>query len=858
MNPGNIANFTLKFGNRSDTSLWLNGGRDRVILSYANYYPTNGYNFYQFYRLWHTAHESYINLGNYRMSYFMNDVAAIGIYNATTNPTGWQVSVDNQSDLDKYGYNPLTLPVNQQLSFTYQQIPWGSDANGSWNQRIVTQFAQVISAPSMHIYDKLGSDYLIHKGVTGPGFTRTTFLSTPASILATRLADDWSYSTAVANSALDGQAQRFFPVSPTYTNFTNGFAPVVINNYSKDVCDPNVPNFSKILVEEFDGYTWRRIAGNGPLPGRESYNVQVYDTVPKYLTWKGFTDATALGIVATYTAAASNASYSGIITWSIPVMVVGASDSLTYQAIANSSCPGADINFVNTGYISSQTDSPDSSTVQLKITCNPVPPTVLAQSSLFKTANKTTVVSGNVVTYKVKFINNIGSTATWNGTSTLATDWQALGSGVIPKLNGTVLSLDQNGTGNPSPGAYGYAFGPTKGYGTNGSIQTTITPTNSSVLSYIFRYAGGTPGQSNFQGIRLDIFPNPQGNNTITFSVYNNNTLLSTQSLISYGGSANPIVLLAKIVGTSLYVYVNSLTGPPLVVFTGITVTAPGYAGIYANGSQQILTAFTASFDAAFNLKITDPVPSQYSSVSAISNAGTLTGGVVGWPLVAGPILSGDSVVYTFQATVSTCSNFITNVAYATAYGTSTLASQFVVYCQGALGVQDINLTATKTDNGVALTWYLSNPYTASYVVLESSPDGVNYTPLSKWTNVKNGGGYLDNRPLVGNRFYRLAAYQSSGLVDFSPIKKVNGQETHQISVYPNPFTGETNVLVQAIDGTAVKIRIVDLTGKLVLESDNFPINASQGIGNGLNNGTYILQIQVEDEVATKKLVKLE
>src|SRR5690606_27216064 len=104
MNPGDIANFKLEFENVSSPDLWLNGGRDKVVLSYGNHYlPSN--TFYQFYRFWHSAPEAYINMHNYRISYFMNDPAAIGLYNATTNPTGWAFFVDNQNDLDKYFYN---------------------------------------------------------------------------------------------------------------------------------------------------------------------------------------------------------------------------------------------------------------------------------------------------------------------------------------------------------------------------------------------------------------------------------------------------------------------------------------------------------------------------------------------------------------------------------------------------------------------------------------------------------------------------------------------------------------------------------------------------------------------------------
>ncbi|MBO4734989.1 MAG: hypothetical protein J5614_01210, partial [Paludibacteraceae bacterium] len=74
MNPGDLVNFTVSFENKSlGESAYLNGGRDNVRLSYGNHIPAYGaWKFYQYYRFWNDADEAYINLENYRVSYYMN------------------------------------------------------------------------------------------------------------------------------------------------------------------------------------------------------------------------------------------------------------------------------------------------------------------------------------------------------------------------------------------------------------------------------------------------------------------------------------------------------------------------------------------------------------------------------------------------------------------------------------------------------------------------------------------------------------------------------------------------------------------------------------------------------------------
>lgn len=855
MNPGDIVNFKLEWENLSGPNLWLNGGRDRVVISYGNYHLPNN-TFYQFYRFWHAAPEAYINMHNYRVSYYMNDAAAIGLYNAATNPTGWAFSVDNQNDLDKYFYNPASLPANERITFGYQAIPWGSDAIGSWNQRIMLRFANVLTAPATHIYDKLDNIYLIHKGVIGPGFIRTKMESTPPSSLAARLTDDWSYSNTLSIGKVDGQDQRLTPITNSWANPNNLNVPVT--NYTKDVCNPNVPNYDRLLVEEWDGYTWRRIAGNGPLPGREAYNVEVIDTIPKNLTWNGFTDATALGVTATYTPAAAAAPYSGIVKWTIPVMLVGEVGDLAYKTIANGVCPGPDVNFVNVGWIKSQTDSPDSSKVPLRITCNPVPPTAPVETSLNKTANRSTVAVGDVVTYTLEFKNTDGSTASWAGTGTLLSDWQAMGTGTnIPDINNANISLDQNNNpGLPPP----YAFGHKKSHGKNGWIEATIDPTNSSLLSFIYRHSGGTPGQADFQGVRLEITPNPVGNNTINFTVYNNTTAIATLTNISYGGSADPINIRTELIDDKLYIWVNNFTGAPLKVISGITQVTPGYVGIYANGSQQSITAWKTHFDSSFDLVIKDPVPAQLGSVTAISNGGTLAAGTITWPTIPGPILAGTSIIRTFQATVNTCANFITNTGNASVYGISNISSQYVIGCNGVTPVELIHFSAVRSGKDAMLTWSTASEENNDRFEIERSLDGIHFEKVGI---VKGSGNsvqmltyhYLDKN--VSNRkiYYRLLQVDVDGSSAYSNVIVLESNEASKVLIYPNPFSGTTTLNILSSEESKVHIRVINATGEEVYSGEH-GTNQEIVLGKDFAAGMYFVQVNDGEQSYVLKISK--
>ncbi|MFN8436658.1 MAG: glycosyl hydrolase family 8 [Cytophagales bacterium] len=845
-NSGDIVNFKLNFENKTGSNLWLDGGRDRVVVSYANYHPTNGTSFYQFYRIWNTAHEAYINLGNYRVSYFMNDGAAIGIYNATTNPTGWSTYVDNQNDLNKYGYNPLTLPTDKQLKFTYQRIPWGTDANGAWNQRFVTQFAHVLTATSTHVFDKLDSDYLIHKGVNGPGFFRTRFESNPSTDLTNRISDDWSYDAAAKSSNMDGQGDYFYPISPTYTNAATNFAATTIDNYSKDACGGPVKTFLKVLVEEFDGYTWRRIAGNGPLPGRETYNVIVTDSIPIELAWVKFTDSLAVGITATYTPLTGNSKFSGVVKWSIPVMLTGEKGDLSYTTTAKSPC--SEKTFVNTGWIRSDVDSPLSSSVDLTLTCNPVPPTALAESSLDKTANKTNASVGDKITYTLTFTNKDGSTGTWTNSASLSTDWQAAGTAQVPspKTASSIISFDQNNNSNSGP----YGFEHKKVHGVNGWVESTIAPTNSSSFSYFFRHSAGTPGSSDFKGIRVEVVPNDGGNNFMTFNIYNDATLVKTTKM-SFMGTPKPINIRFELLDDKLYIFVNDFTGAPLLMVSGLTELTAGYSGMYANGSQQAVSAWKGHFDSAFDLVMTDEIPAQLGTISNISNSGTKSGTTITWPTIAGPILANTIFTRTFDATVSSCTDFINNLGKASTYGISNIQSLNTVSCGTTTPLYFVSFSIS--DDHKQLSWIVNstNIDNGKYYITAST-DGINFETLGYIEENQFNSYNYTLKKSESNYTYFQIIYQNVSITEYSNKLKLNNT-IEDLNISPNPFT--SSFQIEFKNDQKYTVKLYASTGLLISEHIYSGIQTLE-LGNELPTGIYLLQINSEDESKTFKIIK--
>ena len=346
---GDQATFTLKFENKIPAS-WLNGGRPGVNLSFATGALTNPaassiLNLKV--RLFHDADEAYINYGNYRFSYFLFDnVNNCYVKNAGCT-SGWDVTNEIAEGFDQ-----------TKVSITQENISPGSDGTAKWNQRIIFRFPGQLAATTQHLTAFYGIPSRIHEGASYP--LRGTWRLNQSTFFPLNLIDDWSYDATIE----DQDGGLYFPVGDDFTDVANPGSPVT--SWHKSACQTSPKISKKVLVEEWDGYTWRRVFGNGPISARDISNVVITDTLPAGFTFKSFVRQNPLGINATSTSLPGGKT---LVKWSISKLIGNLKDSIVYTATVNAICPAVNEQLISNAAISGDEDSRAVSSTIVTLNC---------------------------------------------------------------------------------------------------------------------------------------------------------------------------------------------------------------------------------------------------------------------------------------------------------------------------------------------------------------------------------------------------------------------------------------------------------------------------------------------------------
>jgi uncharacterized repeat protein (TIGR01451 family) len=353
--PGSTVQYTIEFENTSDAG-WINGGRPGVQFSFMEKAMDNNARNVMGARIFHDADEAYIDLGNYRYSYFLYDSVNKCLQGSTGCTSGWaqQIMI----------IEPDTL--RSSLKVAHELITPGQDPFGKWNQRLILQFSDPTKANRAvnlvtidhHLSEYRGMQGRIHKGGTAPLRIVWYYNSFP-SWGPVNWSDDWSYDA----QASDDDGGMYFPVTNDWTDLDHPDIPV--NTWNPKACTTATHTIKNILVEEWDGYTWRRVAGNGPMPGRDAINVTIRDTIPTGFSFVGFSGTPPLGIAPVLTGR--------VITWTIPKLQIKQKGTITYTVSADGTCPGAiDRRTVNRAWIVADKESPYADSAVVDISCDTV------------------------------------------------------------------------------------------------------------------------------------------------------------------------------------------------------------------------------------------------------------------------------------------------------------------------------------------------------------------------------------------------------------------------------------------------------------------------------------------------------
>jgi gliding motility-associated-like protein/uncharacterized repeat protein (TIGR01451 family) len=753
VNPGMEVEFTLDFSNTSDAG-WLNGGRKHVNFSYA--YSESGPNsYFHLFRNWNNADEAYIDLSNYRVSFYMFDNVNKGIYSAA-NPTGWALIGKN-----------LQTGELADFDFKGEKIPVGDDNGKKWDQRLMIRFPPDITAPTHTVLSHLNNRFQLHKGTLQPIWYSVQMESTPPSpLFSGRIGDDWSFKSTSFKMSIGSGAEPYFLIGPNYADPNNPVG-VVMDRFDRDACTSTFgPDkiYDKILVEEWDGYTWRRVAGEGPMPGREMYNVVVIDTLPADFKFVKFTDDIAEGIQATMTTSGGRE----IIRWSMPKVLVGMTGDLKYVAVAQGTCPGmADKDVINTAWIYSDTDSPLRAADTVKLTCGFVAEPV-AGTTMTKKADKTSYLPTDNATYTIDFEQTLGTKS--NPPLDDASRWTAIDGSDKPAFTASAISFDNGKSGQFVRENYSH--------GKNGTLIIDVDHDGEEKFGIALRYTGGNRS-GGFQGIFIE-FQMAFWGSMINMKVFENTSSTPIDEIVQEGYAApfTEAKIKIELKENVLKIWINELTGLPFYTFSGITVLSPGYVG-FAQGdrsasssvwSKPKINGWNAHFDSAFDLEISDPLPTELTFVSA-TDGGTFAGGKVTWPKIAGPMLYGETLQYTLVTNVASCdaNNKVINKVFVNLFGSKadSVASQSISSC-GSGGVTPptcippVSVTVSSTDPIICLGSDLTingtvSPANSNYYYTwfkdgsAVSVPSKTYTPFSKAATVAGDEGIYTLRVEDGN-----------------------------------------------------------------------------------------------------------
>jgi hypothetical protein len=131
-----------------------------------------------------------------------------------------------------------------------------------------------------------------------------------------------------------------------------------------------------------------------------------------------------------------------------------------------------------------------------------------------------------------------------------------------------------------------------------------------------------------------------------------------------------------------------------------------------------------------------------------------------------------------------------------------------------------------------------------------------------KGTSIElNRYSYIDEKPMAGLNYYRLAQYDLDGSLEYSDVIVITmGQVSNGISeFYPNPTQeGLTQVNYYSGEDTKLVVRIQDLSGRVIETQRKDLIEGNNTLSFNLkerNSGVYI--VTFEDGTGIKKTKRL-
>ncbi len=171
-----------------------------------------------------------------------------------------------------------------------------------------------------------------------------------------------------------------------------------------------------------------------------------------------------------------------------------------------------------------------------------------------------------------------------------------------------------------------------------------------------------------------------------------------------------------------------------------------------------------------------------------------------------------------------------------------------------ALPIDLVKFSADKLSEKVKISWTTATEINNDKFIVERSADGIQFSKQNTTAALGNSitpvnYNWFDVSPEIGNNFYRIKAFDKTGLTKYSAVVKVTiaGLPT-SISINPNPVTGSTiGLQLNNIGKGTYTLILYNSLGQHVYQT---PVYHTGGttfkilpLNNTLANGTYRLSL---------------
>jgi hypothetical protein len=162
---------------------------------------------------------------------------------------------------------------------------------------------------------------------------------------------------------------------------------------------------------------------------------------------------------------------------------------------------------------------------------------------------------------------------------------------------------------------------------------------------------------------------------------------------------------------------------------------------------------------------------------------------------------------------------------------------------------------------GILLRWWLRPQAMLARVTLQRADASATFEDLADvpYLQGRPDYSYLDQMPLAGDNYYRLAIQQATGDIEYSNILHFSLPMQNKISLLPNPLENEGTLVYYAEKISNDQLDIIDATGKICSQisvSTNVGMNYHRISTQALSAGVYTLRLRQGKYVRTLRFVK--